>query len=122
MPFKQEQTPDYIVTSAFNAELPSALIYANIEGAKEYYESFQALYRDPETIERNRGGVDVTYGQEVFSGLSLDGRHMFSVRMPQMLFGTKLADTQRYFVVSGDLHTKDETEWWIDKVDDKRYT
>lgn len=119
MLFNQEQKPDYIVDTAFKAELPSVFIYANTEGAKEYYGTFQDQYRIPESIVRNRGGIDITYGQEVFSGLSLDGRHMFSVRMPQMPYGTILADTQRYFVVSGDFKTQEPTEWWIDKVNGK---
>jgi hypothetical protein len=117
MAYNQEQKPDYIIDSAFKADIPSLTIYSDIDGAKAYYESYQDVYRSPETIVRNRGGIDITYGPEVFSGLSLDGRHMFTVRMPQMPFGTNLADTQRYFVVSGDFHTKHSTEWWIDKVE-----
>lgn len=120
MAYEQIQRPDYIIYTALQADIPSVEIYANIDGAKEYYEAFNAMYRTPDTIMRNRGGIDVTYGQEVFAGLSLDGRHMFSVRMSQMPYGTELADAQRYFVVSGDFHTKGTpTEWWITKVSDK---
>lgn len=119
MSFNQEKKPDYILDTARKAEIPSLAIYSDTDGAYAYYEKYQDVYRSPETIVRNRGGVDITYGPEVFSGLSLDGRHMFSVRMPHMPYGTNLADTQRYFVVSGDFHTKHETEWWIDKVEGK---
>jgi hypothetical protein len=120
MTYEHLQQPDYIIAAACKADIPSIEIYADIDGAKEYYEAFTTMYRNPDSIIRNRGGIDITYGQEVFSGLSLDGRHMFSVRMSQMPFGTELADTQRYFVVSGDFHTKGTPiEWWITKVSDK---